>query len=122
MLRKVRAEGVTVTEAAAAFGMSRFSFYQAQAAFEEGGLPGLTPKRPGPRRRHKLTPEVLTFVQEELAKKSSLEMRDLLQRVQERFGLMVHPRTVERALADSKKNRRQWRSGRFGRRWTDGAL
>jgi hypothetical protein len=46
---------------------------------------------------------VLTFVQEELAKKSSLEMRDLLQRVQERFGLMVHRRTVERALADSKK-------------------
>ena len=31
MLRKVRAEGASVTEAAGAFGMSRFSFYQGHA-------------------------------------------------------------------------------------------
>ena len=106
MLRKVRAEGASVTEAAGAFGMSRFSFYQAQAAFEQTGLPGLTPKKPGPRGRHKLTPEVLAFVREELAKDPSPEMRELPDRVQEHFGLRVHQRTIERALSDAKKKLR----------------
>lgn len=104
MLRRVRSEGASVTDAAEAFGMSRFSFYQAQAAFEETGLPGLTPKKPGPRGRHKLTPEVMAMVQEELANDPSLEVRDLPDRVRERFGLRVHRRTIERALADAKKN------------------
>ena len=83
--------------------MSRFSFYQAQSAYEETGLPGLTPKKPGPRGRHKLTPEVLAFVREELANDPSPNMRELPDRVWKRFGLRVHQRTIERALADSKK-------------------
>ncbi len=106
MLRQVRAEGTSVTEAAATFGMSRFSFYQAQAAFEESGLPGLTPKKPGPHGRHKLSPEVLAYVQEELAKEPSPQMRELPDRVHTRFGLRVHQRTIERALADAKKKPR----------------
>lgn len=106
MLRRVRVDGASVTEAAGAFGMSRFSFYQAQAAFQEAGLPGLTPGKPGPRGRHKLTPEVLAFIRDELAGDSALEVRDLPSRVQKRFGLSVHQRTIERALADTKKKRR----------------
>ena len=50
MLRRVREEGAAVTQASAAFGFSRPSFYAAQAAFQEAGLPGLVPQRPGPRR------------------------------------------------------------------------
>jgi transposase len=106
MLRRVRAEEASVTEASAAFGMSRISFYQAQAAFEQKGLPGLTPKKPGPRGRHKLTPEVMAFVREELARDGSLQGRDLPDRVRERFGLRVHQRTIERALDKVKKKRR----------------
>ena len=41
MLRRVRTEGKSVTDAAANFGFSRPSFYQAQAAFEQNGLAGL---------------------------------------------------------------------------------
>ena len=55
MLRRARQEGATVTEAAAAFGFSRPSFYEAKASFESDGLPGLLPRRPGPRRAHKLS-------------------------------------------------------------------
>lgn len=113
MLRQVRTEGASVTEAATAFGMSRFSFYQAQAAFEESGLPGLTPKKPGPRGRHKLSPEVLAYVREELAKEPSPQMRELPDRVQARFGLRVHQRTIERALADAKKKPRKSRERRL---------
>src|SRR5206468_2984443 len=37
MLRRMQADGGTVTQAAAAFGFSRVAFYQAQAAFAAGG-------------------------------------------------------------------------------------
>ena len=43
MLRRVQSEGHSVTGAATAFGFSRPSFYQALAAFGEGGLAGLVP-------------------------------------------------------------------------------
>ena len=43
------------SHSAAAFGFSRPSFYQAQAALAGGGLAALVPRKPGPRRAHKLT-------------------------------------------------------------------
>ena len=49
MVRKVKAGGAPVTEAAAAFGYSRPAYYQAAAALERSGLEGLVPARPGPR-------------------------------------------------------------------------
>ena len=67
MLRRVREEGASVTQASAAFGFSRPSFYAAQAAFQEAGLPGLVPRRPGPRRAHKLSGPVLALLEEALA-------------------------------------------------------
>ena len=49
MVRTTREDGASITAAAAAFGLSRQSFYQAAAALEEGGLAGLVPARPGRR-------------------------------------------------------------------------
>ena len=54
MVRKVKASGAPVTEAAAAFGYSRPAYYAAAAALESSGLEGLVPARPGPRGGHKL--------------------------------------------------------------------
>ena len=62
MVRRVRVDGAPVTAAAAAFGFSRPSFYEAAAAVERDGLGGLVPAKPGPRRAHKLTDEVVGFV------------------------------------------------------------
>ena len=64
MLRRVRTEGQSVTDATANFGFSRPSFYQAQSAFEHDGLSGLVPHKRGPKQAHKLTQEVLTFIGE----------------------------------------------------------
>src|SRR5690349_24735330 len=55
MLRRVQSDGQPVNRAAAAFGFSRPSFYQAQATFQQGGLPALIPHKRGPRQAHKLT-------------------------------------------------------------------
>jgi len=41
MLRRVETEKLPVNRSAAAFGFSRPSFYQAQASFQQGGLPAL---------------------------------------------------------------------------------
>jgi transposase len=103
MLRRVREEGQPVTEASAAFGFSRPSFYQAQAAFEESGLPGLVPERPGPKRAHKLSEPVVDRLEHALAGEPSLTSAALAALLAERHGLSVHPRSIERALARRRK-------------------
>ena len=64
MLRQVRVDGQSVSRSAAAFGFSRPSFYLAAAAVNAAGLAGLVPSRPGPRRAHKLTDEVVAFARQ----------------------------------------------------------
>jgi transposase len=108
MVRQVKAVGIPVTEAAAAFGFSRPSYYQAAAALERSGLAGLVPARPGPRGGHKLTREVLAWAEEQLAADPALRPAQLTGRIEEAFGVRVHPRSVERALA----RRRAFRLGR----------
>src|SRR2546426_10544926 len=72
MVRRVQIDGASVVRAAAAFGFSRPSYYQAAAALEDGGLPALVPAKPGPRRAHKLTEEVLEHAEALLAGDASL--------------------------------------------------
>jgi len=103
MLRRVRQEGVPVSQAAATFGFSRPSFYQAQALFEQAGLPGLMPQRPGPKRAHKLSEQVVDVLEEALAESPALNSAQLAGLLEERFGLRVHRRSVERALARRRK-------------------
>jgi transposase len=107
MLRRAREEGQPVSRAAAAFGFSRPSFYAAQASFEAAGLAGLVPQRPGPRRAHKLTEPVVDVLAATLAADPSLGSADLAAMVEERFGIAVHRRSVERALGRRKRGRRK---------------
>jgi len=99
MVRRVKADGAPVTEAAAAFGYSRPSYYEAAAALESSGLEGLVPSRPGPRGGHKLTAQILAWAEERLAADSALRPAQLAGPIEETFGVRVHPRSVERALA-----------------------
>ena len=71
MLRRVHVDGRAVSQTAATFGFSRPTFYAAQTAWQEGGLPGLLPERPGPRAAHKLTEPVLTFLDDLLTEGAS---------------------------------------------------
>ncbi len=103
MLRRVQVEGHSVTHTAAAFGVSRPSFYAAQAAWRAAGLPGLLPARPGPRGAHKLTPEVVAFLEQALAGEPTLRPSQLAALVRDHFGRVVHPRSIERALGRHAK-------------------
>lgn len=106
MLRRVRTEGQTVVDAASSFGVSRPTFYKAQADFERAGLAGLLPVKRGPHGPHKITDEVMAFIEAARAQEEGLDAQRLVERIAEHFGLAVHRRTVERALARSKKKRR----------------
>jgi len=106
MLRRVRVDNVSVTRATQAFGFSRPIFYQAQKALGQGGLPNLVPKRRGPRQAHKLSEAVLQFIDQERLKDKTLRPPALARMVRERFGISVHPRSIERALLRRQKKGR----------------
>ena len=103
MLRRVREEGMTVAEAAAAFGFSRVAFYAIQRAWQCDGMSGLLPRPRGPRHAHKLTDEVMESVCAAQSEDATLRVPALVALVRERFGVEVHPRSLERALARHSK-------------------
>ena len=105
MLRLVDIENKPVSRAAKAFGFSRPSFYQAQAAFGEAGLAGLLPQKRGPRSGHKLTPELMDFVAQLRAADPDISSSHLAKRIAERFGVSVHPRSIDRQVLRQKKRR-----------------
>jgi transposase len=105
MLRRVFAENTPVADAAEAYGVSRPTYYQAKANFEEAGIAGLVPKKRGPRGRHKLQDEVLTFLRSLVVPGEPIRARKLAAVIRQEFDLEVHPRTIERALGVKKTPR-----------------
>jgi transposase len=106
MLRRVHTEGLAIAEVAARFGVSRPTFYKTQAQFERKGLVGLLPDKRGPHGPHKVTDEVMRFIEEARAGQARLDAHVLIEQIAERFGVSVHRRTVARALARWKKKQR----------------
>ena len=103
MLRQVQKEAVPIINVAASFGFSRPAFYKAQEDFTREGLAGLISKRRGPKGGHKLTAEVLAFVDQIRAQEPSVRVPELVLQVQKTFAIRVHRRSLERALAVAKK-------------------
>jgi len=105
MLRRHRIEGRSIVEATQAFGVSRPTFYHAQAAFSKQGLGGLMPQPRGPKGRHKLSGEILDHVLALKAANPSLTTVQCVREIHWRFGVSVHRRSLERALQSKKKLR-----------------
>ena len=98
MLRRVAVDGISVRDATHAFGYTPQTFYLAKADFEQNGLPGLLPFKPGPKENHKVTQEVLDFIRESCTSDPSLTISELAGRVQECFHIEIHQRSIQRAL------------------------
>lgn len=111
MVRRVESEGSSVSAAAGAFGFSRQSYYTAAQALADEGLAGLVPAKPGPRGAHKLTDEVLDHLERLREDDPRLGPAELAAAVAERFGVSVHRRSVERALARREAAERGSKSG-----------
>ena len=106
MVRRHRVDGRPVTEVAARFGVSRQTFYQTTVAFEAHGIPGLVPKRPGPKRAHKCTDAVVDYVERWRAGEDVQPDESLTAAVARRFGISIHARSLDRAVARRKKKPR----------------
>lgn len=105
MLRRHRVEGASIVDVSSTFGVSRPTFYQAQTAFERGGLTGLLPKQRGPKEGYKLSGEVIEHVRNLKTSSPGLTTIECIQAVEEKFGINVHRRSLERAMAGKKKLR-----------------
>lgn len=106
MVRRVEVDGHSVAQTTDAFGCSRPTFYQAQTAFKAQGLPGLVPRKRGPRGAHKLDDTVMAFVRALRTDDPTLSTPALLDQIRRRFGRAVHRRTLERAFRREEKKRR----------------
>ena len=105
MLRRVHQDGWPIQQAARTFGFSRVAFYRIRAVFQQEGLAGLLRHRPGPKHPHKLSQEVMEFLRVSRAGQPGLHAKELAQMLTKRFGVSIHYRTIERALAGGKKKR-----------------
>jgi len=107
MLRMVQVDGASKADAASVFGLSRPTYYQAEAAYTREGLAGLLPRQRGPKGAHKLDARLMAFIEAHLAEHGPVGARRLAQIIQTEFRLNVHPRSIERALARKKKRQTQ---------------
>jgi len=93
MLRAHLAGHVPVTAAAAAHGYSRAAFYLVAAGFEQAGMAGLLDERRGRKGPVKLRPDIIEFLRSAPPASGAA----LAAQVAERFGVVLHRRTIERA-------------------------
>ena len=105
LVRRVEVDHAAVAPTVTAFGVSRPSFYEARAALARDGLAGLLPHKRGPRTAHKLGLDVMAFIAKRRTADPALSTAALVALVQKRFGIAVHPRSVERALRRREKKR-----------------
>ena len=111
MLRLVERGEASQTEAARRFGVTRMTFHRARAAFAEHGLTGLVPAKRGPRGPRKITPEIRRFAHDYRRRHGRVGATRLARAIKDKFGLRLHPRTLERALPRrAKKNDAQEKS------------
>lgn len=103
MVHRVQVEGQAVSRVATAFGVSRQTISQVRAAFQHAGLVGLLPRRRGPHHGHKLRPEVVAFLVQTRRADGAVRVPALCHQVQDRFGITVHRRSIERVLAGPVK-------------------
>lgn len=103
MVRRHCADGLSISDVAAAFGVSRPTFYKAQSALAADGLVGLVPRLRGPKGGHKISDEVVAFLSDLKAAHPELTTPQCLAAIEARFSITLHRRSLERALAGKKK-------------------
>jgi transposase len=97
-VRAIEFDSRPIAQAALDFGLSRPTIYEARTSLRQAGLEGLVPQKRGPKRPRKLTPEVRRYLEELLDSEPDLKAAALVQRIRTRFGIVLHPRTVEKAV------------------------
>lgn len=103
MVRRHLLDGMAISDVAANFGVSRPTFYKAQAALATSGLAGLLPGHRGPKGGHKISAEVMTFDEDIRSENPGMTTSQRIDAIEARFSIKVHRRSLERAVARKKK-------------------
>jgi len=99
MLRSVERDGRAVVEAAETFGLSRPVYYVTRELFKREGLPGLLPRKRGPKQPHKLSDEALAVLAQAVRQAEHMPSgAELAALLAERCGIRAHPRSILRRL------------------------
>ena len=104
-IRAVEVDGQPIAQAALDSGLSRPTIYEARASLRQAGVEGLLPQKRGPKKARKLTPDVRRYLEELVGSEPDLQAAVLVQRVRRRFGVVLHPRTVEKAVRKKGRQR-----------------
>lgn len=107
MIRRVKKDGWSIKKAAKTFGFSRPSFYKAKKAFEQQGITGLIPEKTGPKKPHKLSREVIKYLEKLQCQTPKLKAQTLTHRIKEKFEVKIDTRSIYRALEKLKKKKRK---------------
>lgn len=94
MLRAHEVDGLSVVTAARTHGYSRAAYYLVAAAFAEAGMSGLLDERRGRRGPVKVTSEIAAFL---ATAPLGVSGAGLAEQIEQRFGVGLHRRTIERA-------------------------
>ena len=105
MLRRHLVDGKPVAEVTRDFGMSRQMFYVLLSMLQQQGLLGLLPRKRGPKTAHKCTDAIIDFVSSRRQEDPDRSFRDLVEDVEDKFGVQLHPRTLQRRLLREEKKR-----------------
>lgn len=106
MLRRHLVEREPVTGIIRDFGVSRQMFYVLLRTFQREGLSGLLPRKRGPKDAHKCTQAIVAFVVARREERPGQSTKELAAEVATKFGVRLHPRTLERHLSRLGKKRR----------------
>ncbi len=104
MVRRHDVEGMSISDVASSFGVSRPTFYKAQDTLAVSGLAGLVPRPRGPKGGHKISAEVVDFVATLKDQQPELTTSQCVAAIEAKFDVKVHRRSLERALARKKKS------------------
>lgn len=105
MLRAVEKDQQPVIKTAKTFGFSRVSYYKTFNDFKSNGMEGILPRKRGPQKAHKLTPEIMDFINEKTTNNPSITKKELVNILENDKGIKIHKRTLEKNLTGSKKKR-----------------
>ena len=103
MLRAVEKDQQPVIQTAEIFGFSRVSYYKTRNDFRNNGMEGILPRKRGPQKAHKLTPEIMDFINEKTTQNPSISKKELVEILETDKGIKIHKRTLEKTLASGKK-------------------
>lgn len=105
MLRAVEKDQQPVIQTTKTFGFSRVSYYKTLNDYRDNGMGGILPKKRGPQKAHKLTPEIMNFINEKTTQNPIISKKELVNILETDKGIKIHKRTLEKTLGGGKKKR-----------------